>query len=228
VQKVIVLDASEVFRMGLRTVLSRDGSDLEVVDDAGSADPERIAGLRPDLVLTDLCIRPSNAAGLIARLKRRDPSIRVVAMSHQASGAAVRQIVDAGGCGFLLKTMPAQALVAAVHRVLKGETVLAVPAAALGRARGRQTDGRGAKLESLSVREREVFDLVVWGCSNKEIAAQLSISVKTVQSHRGHINGKLDLCSSADFVRLAALEGALDCLRGPETPLDPSPRRRPV
>lgn len=74
---------------------------------------------------------------------------------------------------------------------------------------GRSRNGPSQPIERLSQRERQVFDLVVWGSSNKQIAGRLGISVKTVETHRGHINGKLSVHTSADIVRLASLWGML-------------------
>jgi two-component system response regulator NreC len=209
--KLMLLDPSEVFRIGLWAVLCRHRSDVDIVDDVGRADPERIAALAPDLVLADLNIQPGSAIAMIRRLKELSPSLRVAVMSRLAPRAVVRRAIEAGACGFLLKTSPAVELAGAVDRLLNGETV--VPGGsrrAEPRAAARATAGRPGKLSTLSAREREVFDLIVWGWSNKEIAAHLAISVKTVETHRGHINGKLGVHTSADIVRVAAFAGALD------------------
>jgi two-component system response regulator NreC len=218
--KLILLDPSEVFRIGLWAVLSRRRSDLEILDDAASAHPHRIASLKPDLVVTDLAVEPTSAAGLIARLKDLAPSIRVVVLSREAAPEMIQQVLAAGASGFLPKTMPAQELAARIDRILNGDTVPAVSPSARPSARPPEVAEAGKKLESLSPREREVFDLVIWGCSNKEVAASLSISIKTVETHRGHLNGKLGVRSSADLVRFAAFAGALDRTRGSARPLD--------
>ena len=83
--------------------------------------------------------------------------------------------------------------------------VAAPPPRVVG-ARGRQERGAHG-IERLSQRERQIFDLVIWGASNKQIAGRLGISIKTVETHRGHINGKLRVHTSADIVRLASLWG---------------------
>lgn len=210
--KLVLLDPSEAFRIGLWAVLSRHRPDLDVVADSGRADPEAIAAMRPDLVVTDLHIQPGNAIGLLTRLRELGCPARVAVMSRQAPVAVVRQMLAAGASGFLLSTLPAAELVEAVDRMLNGGTA-GVPAPA---GSDRACDHRPAKergrpkLESLSRRERQVFDLVIWGWANKEIADHLSISVKTVETHRTHINGKLGARSSADIVRVAAFAGALD------------------
>jgi DNA-binding NarL/FixJ family response regulator len=142
----------------------------------------------------------------------------VVVLGREAAPEVIRQVLAAGASGFLPKTLPAEELAAKIDLVLKGETVRAVSFLTGPNFCAREVADEGKKLESLSPREREVFELVIWGCSNKEVAASLSISVKTVETHRGHMNGKLGVRSSADLVRFAAFAGALT--RGSERPLE--------
>src|SRR5205814_3149508 len=100
----------------------------------------------------------------------------------------------------------------AIRSVGRGELVLpAGVAAPPPRVVGAGTDKNGGThgIERLSQRERQIFDLVIWGSSNKQIAGRLGISIKTVETHRGHINGKLRVHTSADIVRLASLWGIL-------------------
>ncbi len=210
--KLILLDPLEVCRIGLWAVLSRHRDDLDIVEDASVADPERVARIAPDLVLADLHVPPSNATAFIARLHELRPDIPVAVMSREAPRAVVQRAVAAGACGFLLKTMSALELVEAVDRLLCGELVVPPPvrAPAVDRAMRGRAPGT---IECLSRREREVFDLIVSGWGNKQIAAHLSISIKTVETHRCHINRKLDVRTSADIVRVAAYAGALDGLR---------------
>jgi two-component system response regulator NreC len=210
--KLVILDPSEIFRIGLRVVLARHRADLELVSEESLADAEMIATLDPDLVLADLQIPPADAIGLIGRLRELGSRARVAVMSRHAPKALVRQLLRAGACGFLLTTTRAPELVSEIDRILNGDTVVppSRPSRRPALPAGPPEKSDLARLNALSRRERQVFDLIVWGCANKEIADYLSISVKTVETHRGHINGKLGARCSADIVRVAAFAGALD------------------
>ena len=123
----------------------------------------------------------------------------------------MHQAIRAGATGYALKEQPPGEIVAAIRAVGRGELVLppGVSAPPPAKAvRGKQ-EGVSLPIERLSQRERQIFDLVIWGSSNKQIAGSLGISIKTVETHRGHINGKLSVHTSADIVRLASLWGML-------------------
>jgi two-component system response regulator NreC len=116
-----------------------------------------------------------------------------------------------GASGYVLKWQPPAEILDAIRQVAAGRTAVPRGWQALaehGAEAGPQTRAPQT-VEKLSHREREVFDLVIWGYSNKQIADRLTISIKTVETHRGHINGKLRVHTSADMVRLASLWGIL-------------------
>jgi two-component system response regulator NreC len=124
----------------------------------------------------------------------------------------VHQALGAGAAGYILKSQSPDEILSAVRAVGNGEVVLPPGVAAPPpRPVGRSDRNRPIvhAIERLSQREREIFDLVVWGASNKQIAGRLGISIKTVETHRGHINGKLRVHTSADIVRLASLWGMI-------------------
>ena len=123
----------------------------------------------------------------------------------------MHQAIRAGAKGYALKGQRPEEIIAAIRAVGRGELVLppGVSAPPPANAVGGKHNGVGQPIERLSQRERQIFDLVVWGSSNKQISGSLGISVKTVETHRGHINGKLSVHTSADIVRLASLWGML-------------------
>jgi len=213
--KLLLVDGSTIFRMGLRAVFSSpEASDLSVVGECreGAEAVSLAATLAPDLVLTELHLPDRNGIALTRELGRTMPGTRVLVLAAHAPEAIVHQALGAGAAGYVLKGQSPQEILDAVHAVARGE--LALPpgvAAPPPRPVGRSDRNRPIvhAIERLSQREREIFDLVVWGASNKQIAGRLGISIKTVETHRGHINGKLRVHTSADIVRLASLWGMI-------------------
>lgn len=216
--KLLLVDPSTIFRIGLRSALTGPAheatDDLDVVGECGDgATACRLAAdLAPDVVVSELHLTDRNGIALVRELGRTAPGVRVLILAANGPEAIVHQALSAGAGGYLLKAQPPAEVVAAIRRVGAGEPVLppgvtAPPPRAVG-ARADKNPG-GHAIERLSQRERQIFDLVVWGSSNKQIAGRLGISIKTVETHRGHINGKLRVHTSADIVRLASLWGML-------------------
>jgi two-component system, NarL family, response regulator NreC len=212
--KLLLVDPSSIFRMGLRAALAETpgGGDLKVVGECadGATALALAATLAPDLVISDLHLGDRNGIALGRELGRLAPPVRVLILATHGPEAIVHQAFSAGVVGYALKSQTADELVAAIRSVGLGEPVLppgvSVPPP---RVVGGEKSGVTHAIERLSQRERQIFDLVVWGSSNKQIAGRLGISIKTVETHRGHINGKLRVHTSADIVRLASLWGML-------------------
>ena len=213
--KLLLVDGSTIFRMGLRALFTGPGAgDLTVVGECGDGAQgcALAAALMPDVVLTELHLPDRNGVALTRELARTAPSVRVLVLAAHAPEAIVHQALSAGASGYILKGQGPEDVLAAVRAVARGELVLppgvsAPPPRPVGRNDRSRPVVHG--IERLSQREREIFDLVVWGASNKQIAGRLGISIKTVETHRGHINGKLRVHTSADIVRLASLWGMI-------------------
>jgi DNA-binding NarL/FixJ family response regulator len=212
--KLLLVDPSSIFRMGLRAALAEASAadDLQVVGQCadGATAVTLASALAPDLVISDLHLVDGNGIALCRELGRVAPSARVLILATHGPEAIVHQALSAGAGGYALKGQAADEVVAAIRGVGCGELVLppgisAPPPRAVGTEKHVTTHA----IERLSQRERQIFDLVVWGSSNKQIAGRLGISIKTVETHRGHINGKLRVHTSADIVRLASLWGML-------------------
>jgi DNA-binding NarL/FixJ family response regulator len=210
--RIILVDSSEVFRMGLRAVLA-EARDVVVAAEAGDS-AAAIAAVRehaPDLVVTDLDLPDENGVTLAAAIREIAPTTRVLLLAQGANEVSVRQATVAGVTGYVLKSQPPRTILAAVREAAAGRQI----EPPLTRETNRGADGEGprvsraAVLERLSSREREIFDLIIWGQTNKQVAVKLGISVKTVETHRSHINGKLQVHSAAELVRLASLCGVL-------------------
>jgi DNA-binding NarL/FixJ family response regulator len=212
--RIILVDSSEVFRMGMRALLAdaRD-ADMQVVAEAADA-AGALAAVRahaPDLVVTDLDLPDENGVALASAIRTQAPAARVLVLAASADEVRVRQATGAGAGGYVLKGQPARELLAAVRETGAGRQI--EPPATREPSRADEGEllraSRAAVLDRLSAREREIFDLIIWGQTNKQVAVKLGISVKTVETHRSHINGKLQVHSAAELVRLASLCGVL-------------------
>lgn len=205
---VALVDDHIVFRDAFRTLLAST-QEFSVV--AEGADGQEVCALyeakRPDVVVMDVTLPGIDGLTATRELTSRHAA-KVLMLSAHAVHDYVSRAFAYGATGYALKSQPATAVVEALKAVARGERYLApeLPVSLLSstRVRGRGTPGQ---LDGLSHREREVFDLVVRGYSNASISGALSISVKTVETHRANINRKLSVHSSTQLLRFAALRG---------------------
>jgi len=205
--RVVIIDDHEMFRDGLKAVLAMAGRDIEVVGEAGTA---RAGGalvnrVTPDVALVDLGLPDSDGVSL-ARELAREQGCRVLVVTMYAGPELAREVMVAGVQGYVVKTQPAAELVRAIEIVAEGGRYIAPGLADL--VTSPSANGTTV-LRSLTNRERDVFRLAVRGASNDAIARELSISRKTVETHRARVNTKLDVHSAADLVRFAARHGLL-------------------
>ena len=208
--RIALVDDHRIFREGIRALFSAL-PDLEVVADASTAATAReaIAAANPEVVVLDLALPDAPGVQLIQEVAN-NRSVRVLVLSMHHAEARVREAFEAGATGYALKDQPASEVAEAIRVVHRGGVYLApsLPRETVSSAH-RAPSSSARKLASLSLREREVFNLLVQGSSNKEVSATLGISVKTVETHRMSINRKLDLHSTAELVRFAAIQGLL-------------------
>jgi DNA-binding NarL/FixJ family response regulator len=205
---VALIDDHIVFREAFRALLAST-QEFSVV--AEGQEGQEVCPLyeatHPDVVVMDVTLPGTDGLTATRELTSRYPA-KVLMLSAHAVHDYVTRAFAAGATGYALKSQPALAVIEALKAVARGDRYLApeLPVALLNSTRVR---GRGApgQLEGLSHREREVFDLVVRGYSNASISGALSISVKTVETHRANINRKLSVHSSTQLLRFAALRG---------------------
>jgi DNA-binding NarL/FixJ family response regulator len=207
--RVLLADDHTVVRAGLRTLFDAD-ADIEVV--AESADGEdavrRAAELRPDVAVLDFAMPGLNGAAATARLHVDAPAVKVLVLSAYEDPGFLRQVLTAGARGYVLKRAAADELLQAVRVVAGGGVYLEPTLAAHLADRPAEGTATGGG-ESLSDRERDVLRLLAVGYTNKEIAARLRISVKTVETYKTRGMEKLGLHSRVDIVRFAAHHGWL-------------------
>jgi len=198
---VLLADDHTLVRRGFRRMLE-DDAEIDVVGEAGDGDEaiRLAADLHPQVVVMD-CAMP-RTSGLVAtrRILEGDPGVAVLMLSMHAEETLVRQALDAGARGYILKNALDVDLAAAIHRVASGEQVLDPNVAGPAPLKGE----RGS---ALSPRELEVLQMICNGQSNREVAAVLKLSVNTVAVHRANIMNALGIHKTAELVVYAIKHG---------------------
>jgi len=201
--RILLADDHPMVRQGLRALLERD-PELEVVGEAqdGRAAVDRAGKLRPDVVLLDIAMPDLNGLEALEKICKQSPAPKVLLLSMFADVEHILRAVRAGAAGYLLKEGLAEELVEAVHIVCKRAQFYLSRAITNRWLREVITRGR-PPAEPLTPREREVLELIARGLTNKEIAVELRLSVKTVETHRARLMEKLDLHTAAGLIRYA-------------------------
>jgi two-component system, NarL family, response regulator NreC len=211
--RLLLADDHTVVRQGLRKVLE-DRPEWEVVAEAGDGrEAVRLAEIhKPDVAIVDVAMPLLNGIETTRQISRKSPTTRVLVLSMHADEAYVTQILQAGATGYLLKDSADVDLIQAVAAVAKGTSFFSPKIARVmldDYVQKLAEKGVTDRYESLSEREREIFQLIAEGKANKEIAALLSISPSTVETHRARIMEKLDLHSAAEIVLYAVRRGVI-------------------
>jgi DNA-binding NarL/FixJ family response regulator len=206
--RVLIVDDHRSFRESFSLAITQMAA-FSVVGEAGSVREAcaLVDTKQADLLVVDLSLKDSDGIALVHELKRRRIGLKVMMLTMHASSHFVREALDAGAQGYALKEQPLSEIIEAMRACARGDRYLCplikpAPAAANGA-------GDGSFLRLLSHREREVALHVIQGSSSQGIADSLCISLKTVETHRAHINRKLGIHSSAELIRLAAMTGLL-------------------
>jgi len=209
--RIVLADDHEVVRSGLRALV--DGTTgMAVVGEArdGAEAVLRARELRPDVVVMDVSMPSLDGAQATERIRRDCPGVRVLALTMHEDRGHLTRLMQAGASGYLPKRAAAEELVRAIQVVAGGGTYVdpLLAGSLLGGAgdageRGPAGPGR------LSEREADVLRRIAWGASNKEIAVELGISTKTVETYKARIADKLGLRSRTDIVRYAVQQGWL-------------------
>jgi len=209
--RVALCDDHAVVRSGLRRILAEE-ADLEVVGEAGTAE-EAVAlakAERPDVFVMDLGLPDANGIEATRQVTAISPKTAILVLTVHDDVAYLRKAFDAGARGYLVKDAADVELVLAVRQVAAGEEYVhpRLGAALLGSgATGPRAAGPGGEL---SERELAVLRLVALGYTNAEIAAELYVSVRTVETHRAHVQQKLGIKARAELVRYVREQGLLD------------------
>ena len=211
--KILLVDDHAVVRSGLKMLLNTN-PEMEVVGEAseGNEGIKKALKLKPNVVVMDLSM-PHGKDGLTAttELKKQMPEVNILILTMHDDEEYLFRAIEGGASGCILKSAPHSELMSAIESVAKGDAYLH-PAA---QRRLMEEYLAGAKQEGndsyhlLSDREQEVLTLIAKGYSNKEIAEQLVISVKTVESHKGKVMEKLQMKTRPELVEYAVKKGLL-------------------
>jgi RNA polymerase sigma factor (sigma-70 family) len=199
--RIVLADDHTILREGLRALLSVDPKFKIVGEAADGREAVRcVEKLGPDLVLMDLSMPRMTGMDAIREIKKRYPVTKVIALTVHRSEEYLRTTLQAGADGYVLKDATHDELMIAIQSVLEDKTYLSHSVSKKvieGYLKAKEGQMPNSTLELLSPREREVLKLIAEGYKNKEIAADLCISIKTVEKHRTNLMKKLDLHSSA-------------------------------
>ena len=166
--------------------------------------------LLPDVVLMDIEMPHMNGLALTETLQKELPQIKVLILSMHARSEYVYRILESGARGYVLKKAPAEELIRAIETVHSGEAFFSPDVARLALSRfAKGSDAPVSPRDLLTNRGREVLVLIAEGLANKEIASQLGVSVRTVETHREHIMRKLNIHSVAGLTRFALSHGLI-------------------
>jgi DNA-binding NarL/FixJ family response regulator len=212
---VMLAEDHAIVRQGLSALLRADGN-FKLVGEArnGREAVDLARTLRPDVILMDIAMPVLNGLEATRQILTANPAARVVILSAHSDDVYVERMNEAGVAGFLEKQTSAEILAKAICEVAKGRTYFS-PAIAKRlndeAAKPRTRDGLvKANANRLTSRETEVLQLVAEGSANKQVAAELGISIKTVEKHRQHLMDKLNIHDTAGLTRYAIASGVIE------------------
>lgn len=202
--RVLVVDDHTLVRAGIRSLIEHV-PDVESVSEASSGAQaiELIASLAPDVVVMDIGMKGMNGLDATAQIKDGFPDVQVIILSMFSSEEHVMQALRAGASGYLVKDAATSELTVALQSVARGEVYLSPPISKQIVDTYMSRIGSGGLVETLTPRQREILVLIAEGSSTKEIARQLDLSPKTVETHRAQLMERLGIHDLAGLTRFA-------------------------
>jgi DNA-binding NarL/FixJ family response regulator len=204
--RVLLADDHETVRQGLRMLVD-DQADMEVVGEAsdGAAAVAQVSALVPDVAVMDVSMPRMNGLAATRAIRESKVATAVVALTRYNDPAYVKELLDAGAAGYVLKQSPSDELLKAIRAAARGSQHLDAAINVASDMRRSRAAG-----PSITGREQDVLRLMALGYSNKEIAQQLEVAVKTVEVHKANAMRKLELDGRIDVIKYAALRGWLE------------------
>ena len=203
--RIVIVDDHPMVRERLAEIINRE-ADMKVCGEAEDRPNglEVIGREKPDLAIIDLTLKRSNGLDLIKDLRAMHPELRILVVSMQEENLYAERVIRAGAHGYITKQEATRKILEAIRTVLSGKVYLsdALSADILSRMVGK-SKAPGSSFELLTDRELQVFDLVGQGFSTRQIAEQLGLDVKTVETYRARIKDKLELKDASELLRKA-------------------------
>jgi DNA-binding NarL/FixJ family response regulator len=212
---VLLAEDHEIVREGFRCLLQHEG-DIEVVGEAetGRQAVQLTRKLRPAVVVMDIAMPLLNGLEATRQIRKDCPDTKVLILSAHSDDAYVEQVAALGAAGFLLKQTSSHVLATAIREIQKGNTFFSPLISKRIQDRSRKLTDRGQRSKTarnrLSSREVEVLQLIAEGKPNKQVAAELGVSFKTVDKHRQHLMSKLNIHDTAGLTRYAISAGIIE------------------
>jgi DNA-binding NarL/FixJ family response regulator len=213
--KTLLADDHTIVREGLRALLLADKG-IEVVGEAhnGREAVSMAASLSPDVVVMDIAMPLLNGLEATRQILAANPATKVLILSAHSDDAYIDRVIAVGAVGFLIKQTSAQILATAIHSAMAGNAFYSPQVSKRLRDHYHRPERNGAltmkKATGLTSRELEVIQLVAEGQANKQVAAGLNISIKTVEKHRQHLMDKLNIHDTAGLTRYAIAHGIIE------------------
>jgi len=210
--RILLADDHVTVRHGLKLLIDNE-PDLKVVGEAsdGNEAVQRARELKPDVIVMDISMPGMNGLAATRALKKLQPGTAIVTLTRHGDDAYLQELLRAGASGYVLKRSAPTELLHAIRGTAAGGQYIDSTLTARVTAEFIGKEGRAKKpAGKLTDREAGVLRLIASGYSNKEIAAQLSLSVKTVEAHKANAMRKLELTGRIDIVKYAVLQGWLD------------------
>jgi len=205
-QRILIVDDHPIVREGLTTIINEQ-TDLVVCGEAEDAQTalEAVGTLRPDLMIVDISLKGINGIELVKLIQRRYEKMPILVLSMHDESLYVERVLRAGARGYIMKQEGTEKVVTAIHKILGGDIYVseAMRKKLLRTFQESQPETSGPSVDRLSDRELEVFRLIGQGYGTRQIADTLHVSVKTVNTYRQHIKGKLKFETGSELLRHA-------------------------
>ena len=200
--RIALAEEHTIVRWALKEALTRTG-DLEIVGEAGNVQ-ETVAMVRdtkPEVLIVDTTMPDHSGFDVLAQIRDLDAGPLVIVLAPHSDASYAARAIAAGAHGYVSKSAPPEELLGAIHAVHRGEQVIPPGVEKLIAA------GDGHPASALTAREQQVMEMLARGMTNREIAEHLDISIKTVDTHRGHVLKKLSLRNNSELTRFAVKNG---------------------
>jgi two-component system, NarL family, response regulator NreC len=206
--RIVLADDHVLVRQGLKALLEREGFQVVAEASDGQEALRHVELLQPDIAVMDISMPILNGLNAAREMSRSFPKTKIILLTQHDEGQYISEAMDAGVKGYVLKNQVASDLLQAIRQVSRGQVYLS-PGVSRGVMEAYQSKSEKSK-HSLTLRERQVLQLIAEGKSTKDVASLLGISVKTAESHRTRLMNKLDIHETASLVRYAVRQGMVE------------------